>query len=44
MTADAEPLSLTVHELPAPQLEASRAPVNNRTRGGRWRMLLVAAV
>ena len=44
VTADAEPLSLTVHELPAPQLEASHLPVNNRTRGGRWRMLLVAAV
>ena len=44
MTADAEPLSLTVHELPAPQLGTADAPAENRTRGGRWRMLLVAAV
>lgn len=48
MTADAEPLSLTVHELPAPRLDVAEATVDGRaaqrTRGGRWRMLLVAAV
>lgn len=44
MTADAEPLSLTVHDLPAPQLGAADAPTENRIRAGRWRMLLVAAV
>ena len=44
MTVDAEPLSLTVHELPAPHLDAADAPVDIRTRGGRWRMLLVALV
>ena len=44
MTVDAEPLSLTVHELPAPHLDAADTPVDNRTRGGRWRMLLVALV
>jgi hypothetical protein len=42
--ADAEPLTLSVHGIPAPDLDDTDLAVRNRTRQGRLRMLLVLAV
>ena len=42
--ADAEPLTLSVHGIAAPDLADSDLAVRNRTRQGRLRMLLVLAV